>query len=295
MSSTESGHRAPGSSARGAVRSRHPLRWQSSPTCCWGPRGGACRGQGGPGRRALEGPSPASPQRQTHTRCSGLENLGGPVSRSQDSSIRVECNTLSAVSSSPVCQDARPAAPGVPAQGCTTPRMAAQSRADGSADAQKTRNSQGLATGREGDHFPPSRSLSSPLPARPGQGAATHICGNGGSGGSVASRVGSRMWSLFPTTPCGPVGAPGQETPAADVVWPHPGTKHRVLAAVTCGGQGLGPGPACGATFPGLSFPSTQALQAMGCVRAGCPCGGRGTGRRAGHSGDSESHLERPT
>lgn len=48
VSSTESSHRAPGSSARGAVRSRHPLRWQSSPTCCWGPRGRRLPGTRGP-------------------------------------------------------------------------------------------------------------------------------------------------------------------------------------------------------------------------------------------------------
>lgn len=136
------------------------------------------------------------------------------------------------------------------------------------------------ARGRDGDPFPPSRSLSSPLPAPPGRGAATHVCGSGGERGLCGRQGGVRGRGR------------GQET-AADVGWPHPGTERRVLAAVTCAGQGLCPGPAGGAaTFPGLSLPHTGRSGLRGSVRAGTTVP-RTPGRAEGWTQSGGS--ERPT
>lgn len=91
--------------------------------------------------------------------------------------------------------------------------------------------------------------------------------GAAGSGGSAAAGVGSE--AVIPVSthalrgtashPWGHIGAPGQEMPPADMGRPLPGTKHLVLAAVTCAGQGSGPGAACRLPGPWACPPPTDA------------------------------------
>lgn len=105
----------------------------------------ACQGRQGPGRHALKSPTWAPPQGQVHTCCSGLENLRRTVSRSQVLNIRIEhqipFNAISADGPPlPSAKDTRPAAQRGTVR---TPRMAAQSCADGRADVQKTKTSPG--------------------------------------------------------------------------------------------------------------------------------------------------------